>query len=416
MLALTFLCCAAVGLVLLAGDTASGAPQRRGRADIPDPANEEKTVRNIVKQGFPAGKADPKDLTKSDTAWEIEWTITSPNNGVRGKSSQRPASVLAIKSAKFMYKDRYGKVQWVTVLKNLELGEMFVPYDTTSPTFFDVGKFSFSLLRLKEEYLGPNCVAPGEILTSKDERMSRKVAKEVHDDGLRWVSTGGKARRGEKLMLWSLFSGGNYRYLIEYDFKDDGIIEAKVGATARNYFNRQKDRRDIHLHVGCWKMDMWLTDAMNPNAKPDNNIVRLVRRKAREENSGKFRLDIDPFNPDENGKSREGAGDWVPEEFTVLRTISKVRKNNNDNPHATAYDLIPLRYGSVRNYPKHSDFVNHDFWVTITNPDHKFYYKVPQYAKQHRSLENQPLTIWHNSGLIHVSRADDFAPDGVTSR
>src|SRR5262245_5426393 len=74
---------------------------------------------NVVRQGFPARKADPNDLTQSETAWEIEWSITSPNNG-HGKADTKPSSVLAIRSAKFMFKDSAGKVRWFNVLKNLE--------------------------------------------------------------------------------------------------------------------------------------------------------------------------------------------------------------------------------------------------------------------------------------------------------
>jgi len=33
-----------------------------------------------VRQGFPARSADPKDVTKSDSAWEVEWEITNPTN------------------------------------------------------------------------------------------------------------------------------------------------------------------------------------------------------------------------------------------------------------------------------------------------------------------------------------------------
>ena len=35
---------------------------------------------NIVRQGFPAAGSDPDDLTKSETAWEIEWELTHPTN------------------------------------------------------------------------------------------------------------------------------------------------------------------------------------------------------------------------------------------------------------------------------------------------------------------------------------------------
>src|SRR5688572_28235730 len=98
----------AVGMILL---VLGSAPTRSARADF---TSLFKDKPNIVRQGFPAGKADSLDLTQSDAAWEIEWSITNPNNGA-GRASTKPASVLVIRSAKYMFKDGAGKVRWFTV-------------------------------------------------------------------------------------------------------------------------------------------------------------------------------------------------------------------------------------------------------------------------------------------------------------
>src|SRR5260370_10911488 len=235
------------------------------------------TEANVVRQSFPAARADPADPTKSDTAWEIDWEITNADNGA-GKKRSSPSSVLAIRSAKFMFKDHKGKPRWITVLKNLEVGEILVPYDQMRPVFMDVSEHAFNIVPAKKEYLGPACVAPGEILDSIDPRMKNRVHKEVHDDGLRWVNGMEKARRGEKLLLWSLFDGGNYRYIMEYGFGDDGMISCRLGATAHNYFDKQTDGRDVHLHVGCWRWDPELSEAGEPNVRcaPQNRVL-LVR-------------------------------------------------------------------------------------------------------------------------------------------
>src|SRR5947207_196889 len=59
---------------------------------------------NLVRQGFPGRTADPNDLTRSDSAWEVKWEITQASNG--GRPSRPPSSVLKINSAKYMYKDK----------------------------------------------------------------------------------------------------------------------------------------------------------------------------------------------------------------------------------------------------------------------------------------------------------------------
>ncbi|MCS7046812.1 MAG: hypothetical protein NZO58_10690, partial [Gemmataceae bacterium] len=150
------LCTSRWGAVFVAlwGLTAPAAAQplkkpsgEAGKSEPPKPA-----VVNVVRQGFPARAADPNDLAKSDTAWEVEWTITSLDK------LGPPSSVLAIRSAKFMFKDSAGRVRWFTVLKNLEVGEILVPYDRMEPVFLDVSEHSFRLIPAKPEYLGPACV------------------------------------------------------------------------------------------------------------------------------------------------------------------------------------------------------------------------------------------------------------------
>jgi hypothetical protein len=375
------------------------------------------SIVNTVHIGFPARAFDPADLSKSDTAWQIDWEITNPNNGL-DKKATKPASVLVIRSARFMFRDRYKKPRWWTVVKNLAVGEILVAYDKMDPVYLDVHENEFRLIPARSEYLGPACVLPGAILDSRDERMSGRVLKEVHDDGLRWMNGANHARRGEKMLLWALLDADNYRYLLEYGFSDDGVISCRLGATAHSLFNRQKDQRDIHLHVGCWRFDPELQeDAHTPKGGARHNQVLLVRRLPRTQAvNGIFKLDVSAFNPDETGQASEGYADWKPEEFTTLRVQSKVRKNSSKDPHFTALDLIPQRHGAVRNYPWKYAFANHDFWVTRRSPTQPHFHEVPLYAQRSRPLDGTPVTIWHNAASWHVPRGEDYGNDGVTAK
>src|SRR5262245_53877710 len=219
------------------------------------PVNQDEDSRslpNVVRQGFPAATFDPEDITKSETAWEVEWELSHPQN----RPMAPPCSVLRIRNAKFMWKDRTGKPQWITVARMLEVAEVYVPYDNGWTAFLDIHDMPFYITRAKKEFLGPPCVAPGEVLSSSNPYWSNTVHKEVHDDGIRWMSAetdyrndiSDRARRGEKLILWSCYYGANYRYLMEYSFADDGMLTCRIGPTARNIFNRQDDLRDTHLH------------------------------------------------------------------------------------------------------------------------------------------------------------------------
>jgi hypothetical protein len=400
------------GIAILAG----AYTRAEAKADAP-----KKPIVNLVRQGFPAAKADAQSLEASDTAWEIEWDITNPDNkggDKKGddKKNTKPSSVLAIRSAKFMFKDGAGKIRWFTVLKNLEVGEILVPYDRMDPVFLDVANHAFHIIPAKKEYLGPSCVTPGEILESNDMRMHQKVMKEVHDDGLRWMNGKQESRRGEKMLLWAIFHGGNYRYIIEYGFSDDGSIHCRLGATAHNFFDKQKDGRDVHLHVGCWRWDPQLVENGESNiGGPAHNKVLLLRRLPRENvPNGRFKVDVAPFNPSEEGKAMEGFADWKAEEFTILRVQSQTRKNSSKTPHYTAYDLIPVRHGSVRNYPTKYHFANHDFWVTRQRKEQTKFHEVPLYATRSEPLDKSAVTVWHNSPAYHVPRGEDYGSDGYS--
>jgi len=419
-----------VGFAVLSVGEAAVAPLKAepsvGQANEQDqaPPAVPITKPDIVRQGFPAAKANPKDLTKSETAWEIEWELTNPEN----RPFYPPGSVVRIRSAKFMWKDRSGKPQWITVARMLELAEIYVPYDNGWTAFLDIHDMPFHTTRARKEYLGPSCVLPGEILKSSNPAWSETVHKEVHDDGVRWMSAetnerneiADRVRRGEKMVLWSTYYGANYRYLIEYGFGDDGMLTCRIGPTGRNIFNRQDDQGDTHLHIGCWRMEFDLGDPVSGIGGPKDNELLLARRVF-DETTEKFAQVARPFAKNSQGQACEGSARWIPEEFTILRAQSQVRKNAHGKP--MSYDLIPQRFGAIHQlqseggtYATDMDFINNDFWVTRTESGFINYIDVPRYASQKRPLTGYPTTVWLCTPALHFPRGEDFgAEDGKNS-
>jgi hypothetical protein len=407
---------ALVGLVVLAPGDSAKTPLRAERAQ---PGGDDPTqLTNVVRQGFPAAQADPADFTKSETAWEIEWELTHPDN----RPLFPPGSVMRIRSARFMWKDRHGKPQWITVARMLELAEIYAPYDDGFTAFLDVHDMPFYTTPARKEFLGPSCVLPGEILKSSNPAWSDTVHKEVHDDGIRWMSAevnernriADRARRGEKMILWSTYYGANYRYLMEYTFSDDGVLGCRFGPTGRNIYGRRDDLGDTHLHVGCWRMEFDLGDAQ-AGGGPKHNEVFLVRRIFNEATE-RFGQVVKPFAKNNQGEACEGSARWNPEEFTTLRVQSRVRKNAHGRP--VAFDLIPHRMGALRQllpeggaYARNMDFINYDFWVTRTESGFTDYIDVPQYASQRRPLADRPTTVWHCAPALHAARGEDFGSE-----
>ena len=63
----------------------AGGPRGARATPLPQPPDAESAAApavagpknlNIVRQGFPAAAADGEDLTKCETAWEVEWELT----------------------------------------------------------------------------------------------------------------------------------------------------------------------------------------------------------------------------------------------------------------------------------------------------------------------------------------------------
>jgi hypothetical protein len=412
--------------VFLAGDSAEPVCSAEPAASeqFPTLSANPAAVTNVVRQGFPAAKANAKDLTKSETAWEIEWELTNPTN----RPFYPPGSVLRIRSAKFMWKDRAGKPHWVTVARMLELAEIYVPYDNGWMAYLDIHDMSFFTTPARKEFLGPSCVLPGEILKSANPAWSGTVHKEVHDDGIRWMSAetnmryeiADRARRGEKMILWSTYFGANYRYLVEYGFSDDGMLTCRIGPTGRNIFDRQADMRDTHMHIGCWRMEFDLGDPVTGEGGPTQNDV-LLSRRVFDDATERFGQVTKPFAKNAQGQACEGSGRWNPEEFTVLRVQSQVRKNAHGKP--MAFDLVPMRLGTLRQLQPEGesldsdmDFINNDFWVTRTESGNTSYIDVPRYASQKRPLAGYPTTVWHCTPVLHFPRGEDFgSQDGTSS-
>ena len=109
----------------------------------------------------------------------------------------------------------------------------------------------------------------------------------------------------------------------------------------------------------------------------------------------------------------------MPEEFTRLRVESTVEKNKHSPAHFIGYDLISAREGSARYFGVKEEFTQNDFWVTRASPGEMRPIDVPAYAKGKKDkdgndgpedLDGQPITIWHQTALLHVARDEDFGP------
>jgi hypothetical protein len=350
----------------------------------------------------------PTRAAKKHTAWKVHWSV------VRDQLTKKENFVIH----QAFFKPNITQ-DWIQVLGLTFLPEIFSAY-TDGTRFYDVRGFRFVLSKVSQDDAGLNGRVLGE---------EKKVIGEVRDRGIHW-KVGPTVRRGEDLVLWASLKAGNYDYLIQYSFQDDGVIKLRLGFTGINH-GHAPDPDVAHMHSGCWRVDMDLGGS-SPNR------VFVVRHIEPAGEPGLSKDIVEPFN---NGF--EGFADWNPLEFTHLRIVNPAVKNANGKP--ISYDLVPLRTGSARHYNnvlspnqlraarkfnnqmqaadvQNEDFTHHDFWVTpYTGPGQELDYdKLPSYVRKGRKLEQdgmdkngnpvkvEDVVVWYMSSLYHIPRDEDF--------
>jgi primary-amine oxidase len=366
-----------LGLVVLASVAA------RPQAEVPDP--DQKKQDKDKDKGKVKAVAAPLDNEiiqnfptqgPMQTAWKIHWATTSGYG-------------LYIQDAWFK---KSPKDEWMQVLGDARLSEMFVPYHRGSPRFWDVS-YNFSMTTVTKDDAGPH----GKLLGGGNGK-SPTVVMEVKDRGIMHMGYNG-TKRGEKLTLFGTLLAANYRYIVEFGFQDDGVVTFRVGSTGINYGGSEFVG---HMHNGLWRIDVNLDG-------PENNSVYLVEHIEPDGmEKSKARTEVTPFN---GGK--EGYADFVPEKFTMLRIVNDKRKNVRGEP--LAYDLMPLRAGNGRHFggPK-EECTRHDFWVTKASNKELLYTDLPKYVKgggkkgeEAENIMKTDVVLWHSTPMHHEPRSED---------
>ncbi len=285
--------------ILLLAIPLSGIPAHA--QGLPDPPSQETAVEFVV--GDSGGVAPRKG-----TAWKVHYA--------RGLHKG-----LYITGAWFK---RDLAEDWIKVLHDARCAELFVPYHQSEYTrFFDMTGFSFPMAEVKEEDAGTN----GVILPPFQGDRYPTVIREVRDRGVVWKDYANGVRRGREMVLWGGLQAGNYMYLMQYGFQDDGTITFRVGATGQNL---PGSRQEAHMHNAYWRVDIDLFDGARNNA---------MMMSHKEDPRGLLAEDDkQPFN-----SGLEGGIDWEPKEFTMLRVECEKTNANGKN---IAYDLMPLRMGT----------------------------------------------------------------------
>jgi len=343
-----------------------------------------------VTQFFPAvapGQTPPQP----ESGWRIKYEILPAGSHTYGSSA-----VWELQSVEFMRGYKSGQPDWIRILDNLVLAEMYVPYYDGTEIFDIGGSYFFNFVNANSSYIPSRGVISGEVLSDGI------VAAEVADDHLRWMDTSNQVRRGQVLELWATLDAANYRYIIKYEFSDDGTIRARAGGTAQNLRSVPVGNHEgMHLHSPAWRLEFNL-------GAPASNKLEVVERQP-DPSSAAAHLVHRPF-----ANGFEGGEIWNAEKFTSLMVTNAQTMNGHEPPHPVSYKLVSLRSGSLRTFREHTRY---DFWVARANRGglERRFVEIADYVRNREPLDGYPVVLWHSTALHHVPRTEDFGAKGYNT-
>lgn len=317
---------------------------------LPAAAGAQCSAPNLVEQRFPVAGVE-------ETRWRVCWAAHAKNG-------------LVITGAWFR---KSPAAPFVRVLWDGRISEIFVPYHDGTPRYYDVTNFTFNLTPVS----AADCPA-----ALGGAPISANVCKEVRDRGLAWKDYA-LVRRGQELALWGALGAGNYNYVMEWVFRDDGMLVGRVGATAVNLPSKPLMP---HVHNPLWRLDIDLDGASG------DSVAEMSHAESGPNGS-------DGHAP----VATERSVDWKPQAFTALHVTDANLKNGQG--HQSGYMLMPWNaHGASRHQEA---FTAHDMWVTRYKWNETEAKNLPAYVAPAESVAATDVVLWYRGSMHHHPRDED---------
>ena len=331
------------------------------------------------------------------------------------------------------------------------LTEIFVPYmdpgeDFYFINFLDMTEWSFGFASSLER--GTDCpdhatffdavYADEEGVPQREPRAACLFEREAGDLSWRHRTSDKliESRARRDLVLRMIATVGNYDYLVDWVFLQDGTIRVVAGATGMNIFRSVSSRtagddhggtdaaygRFIadhtvavnHDHFLSFRLDLdvdgtensFVMDRLTPKRmaaeSPRKSVWVVESSTARTERDGKLHMSMERpavwrvVNPAARGPMGYPASYQIRPGHTAVSLLS-----DDDNPQ--------LR----------GAFSRHPLWITGYSGDERLAagkYQtgsrggegLPRWTSADRPIENTDIVVWYTMGLHHVARTEDW--------
>lgn len=291
------------------------------------------------------------------------------------------------------------------ILGEASIAQVHVPYDDNTARFHDITDDGFgdsNLSNLTDDEC-PN----GTLLPYDNKNV---VCLQTISRGHAF-RTGSQQQQGYALKLFSVSTSGEYNYIPEWYFGDDGSIRPIMGAAGKlqrfgtsTQFGWPIRNNNVvgisHIHNYYYRLDFDLGDSGSDDIVEEMNLMPATNGNGR--SLAVSRLE------------REASRSVEPSQMRSWR----IRDGNRANAdgHFMGYQIDPLQVSHRDVGPSFEPWTEHDFYVTQYNPCERYTShnstfngcagNVAAFVNE-QSLLDADLVLWYGVTFHHVPRDED---------
>ena len=291
------------------------------------------------------------------------------------------------------------------VLTQASIAQVHVPYDDNGARFHDVTDYGFGSNNMQS--LSSADCPNGSLLVYSTKNV---ICKQLQKRGYAYKAAASQ-KQGETLNLFSVSAIGEYNYVPQWQFFDDGTMDVGMGAsgqlqrrgTSASYgwlINNATSYGISHLHNYYWRLDFDLGG---------NGAGDMVEE-----------LNFTPTNSNNNRTmartafTSESARSVEPDQMRSWRIYDPNLLNSDGHP--ISYEIEPFYTGHRDTGPSYEPWTLNDLYVTVYNTCEKFATHNPTTSGcaadlsgyvNGQNLASQDLVVWYGMTFHHIPRDED---------
>lgn len=294
-----------------------------------------------------------------------------------------------------------------SVLKFASLADVFVAYDTGAPRIIDQQEAPFGS-HLIELTKGVDCLPGGKCsgFDANGQPADDHVVLMIHEEPATLTYLGNGVRdRGQTLVLWNAYALGDYAYIVQWRFGEDGSIMPQVGLTGKlAYFGGDPSnssevgaaqRAIAHSHNFYYWLDFDVDGQTNMVEELNSTPSGIEREGARSE-----------WTPIRQETSRE----LSQRTFRSWRVVNPGSRNRLGLPRS--YELIP-NGSAVHRGAKGEAFAQADLWIlkhyaAETPISDRFFLRNFPHNLNGESVDSEDVVLCYRLSLHHQPRTEEW--------